>query len=458
VPAEPSDSSDPTDPPAAGASPPANPLLRLPFYYGWVVVSVAFVTMGIGVSVRTSFSLLFPPILDEFGWQRGATAGIFSVGFLCSALYSPFIGAAVDRFGPRRVIPFGALVVAAGLLLTTVAATPWQMYLTLGVLVTGGTVMFSYIGHSMFLPHWFYRRRGLAMGLAFSGVGVGAIVLFPLLQTVIGTAGWREACWLMAGLLVAVVLPLNFLLQRKRPEDLGLLPDGAHRSGGAAQRSALQAAVVDRAWAQTDWTLRRAMGTGRFWWLSLAYFCGLYAWYAVQVHQTKYLIDVGVGAEAAAVALGLVGLGGIAGQIGLGHLSDRVGREWAWSIAAGGFGACYVLLLLIGHYPHPALVYGMVAVQGLLGYGAASVYGVMPAELFQGRHYGRVFGVISLSASVGAAAGPWATGELQDRFGSYAQAFWLGIAVSLVSIGAVWLAAPRKVRLVAGRVGRVRSG
>ena len=101
-------------------------LARLPFFYGWVVVAVAFVTMAIGVNTRTAFSLLFPPIFAEFGWERATIAGAFSVGFVASAFYTPFIGAAMDRFGPRLVIPFGALLVCAGLILATFAAEPWQ--------------------------------------------------------------------------------------------------------------------------------------------------------------------------------------------------------------------------------------------------------------------------------------------------------------------------------------------
>lgn len=98
---------------------------RLPSFYGWVVVAVAFVTMTIGVNTRTAFSLLFAPILDEFGWDRATIAGAFSIGFLASALYTPFVGMAMDRFGPRLVIPFGVLMVAGGLILATAATRPW---------------------------------------------------------------------------------------------------------------------------------------------------------------------------------------------------------------------------------------------------------------------------------------------------------------------------------------------
>ena len=104
--------------------------------------------------------------------------------------------------------------------------------------------------------------------------------------------------------------------------------------------------------------------------------------------------------------------------------------------------------------PTPALMYLMVAAQGLLGYGAASIYGSVPAELFQGKHYGRIFGALSVAASCGAGFGPWMTGAIFDRTGGYDLAFWLGIALCLISIACMWMAAPRKVRLVAGQVAR----
>ncbi len=433
---------------------PASPLARLPIYYGWIVVAVAFVTMGIGVNARTAFSLLFPPILAEFGWERGATAGAFSVGFLASTLISPFVGALMDRFGPRYVIPAGALLVSVGLMLATAATRPWHLYLTLGVLVVGASVLLSYIGHSFFLPFWFVRRRGLAIGIAFSGVGVGSIIVFPWLQSIIGIAGWREACWAMATLLLAILLPLNFLLQRRRPEDLGLEPDGDPAPAGTDTPSSAPDNVVDRVWAETDWSIGLAMRKARFWWLMLGYFAALYAWYAVQVHQTKVLLDAGFPAEQAAYALGFVGLCGIAGQISIGHLSDRIGREWAWTISSLGFTLCFVLLMLLKHHPSNPLMYAMVASQGLLGYGLASVYGAIPAELFQGRRYGAIFGMFAAASGLGAGAGPWLTGVIHDVTGSYTAAFWLALAFSLVSIVSVWLAAPRKVRLVAGQAAR----
>jgi MFS family permease len=427
---------------------------RLPFFYGWVIVAAAFVTMGISVNARTAFSLFFPPILDEFGWTRGVTAAAFGIGFLIGTVYLPFIGLLMDRLGPRVVFPLSILLMSAGLGLATLARTPWHLYATLGALVTGGSMAVSYIGHSLILPNWFVRRRGLAIGIAFSGVGIGSITLFPWVQAVIDRAGWRAACLALAGLLLTVLLPLNLLVPRQRPDELGLRPDGdaAPRPGGPAGGHPDN--VVDREWAAVDWTLGRAARTARFWWVALAFVSGLFAVYAVQVHQTKYLLEVGFAPSTAAWALGWVGLTGIVGQIGLGHLSDRVGREWTWTLAGLGYVVCYAALLAMETHPTRILLWTVVAAQGLLGYGLASVFGPIAAELFQGRHYGTIFGTLGLALNAGAGLGPWVTGFLHDATGSYAPGFAVALACSLVSVGAMWLAAPRKVRAVAGRIPR----
>ena len=424
---------------------------KLPFFYGWLIVAVAFVTMGIGVNARTAFSLLFAPIVNEFGWERGLVAGAFSFGFLISGLASPLLGRLMDTRGPRVVVELGVLCMSAGLLLAPLTSQPWHLYLTLGLLVGGGSVCLTFTGQSLYLPNWFVRRRGLAMSVAFSGVGVGSIVLLPLFQTWIEKFGWRTACVVLGLLLFCLLAPLNLFLSRK-PSDLGLEPDGdaAHVEGQARPRSN----IVDEKWAATDWTLARALKTGRFWLLALGYFTGLFTWYAVQVHQTKYLVEIGYSATLAAWALGAVSLAGIPGQIGLGWLSDRIGREWVWSIGSFGFVLTYLALIAMKSAPTLPILYAMFIAQGLLGYGVTAVFGSVAFEIFEGRNYGSIFGALSLAALGGGAAGPFVAGEIHDLTGSYDSAFWLCIALCFVSAAAIWLAAPRKVRAVAGRIGK----
>jgi len=425
--------------------------VRLPFFYGWLIVAVAFVTMAVGVNARTSFSLLFPPILAEFGWERGLTAGAFSFGFLVTAVLSPSLGRLMDRRGPRVVVELGVGLVAAGLLLAPLVSRPWHLYATLGVLVGGGSVCLSYTGQALYLPNWFVRRRGLAISIAYSGAGAGSIILLPWLQGLIVRYGWRSACLALATIVIVLLAPLNLLLKR-RPEDIGLEPDGGRGGGDGAPPVSN---VVDHVWAGVEWTFARAVRTVRFWWIALGYFAGLFAWYSVQVHQTKYLVEIGFSPTDAAWALGLVSLAGIPGQIALGHLSDRIGREWVWTIGSVGFVCCYLALLLLRESPTPPLLYVMVLTQGMLGYGITSVLGAIPAEIFEGPHYGSIFGTLMLASILGGAAGPWVTGALYDATGSYTRAWWIALASSTVSASAIWLAAPRQIRAVAGRIGGI---
>jgi MFS family permease len=279
-------------------------------------------------------------------------------------------------------------------------------------------------------------------------------VMLPWLQGFIVSAGWRAACWALVVVLLAVLVPLNLALQRTRPEDLGLVPDGDEAAARQAATGAHADNVVDREWASVDWTLARALRTAPFWWIALGFFSSLFVWYAIQVHQTKYLIDNGYDPTVAAWALGLTGLLGVVSQISFGMLSDRIGREWVWSLSGLGYIASSVLLLVMPYHPTPTLLYAMVVSQGLVGFGSASIYAAIPAEIFQGKHYGSVFSVLSVASGLGAGVGPWMAGAVYDRTGSYAPAFALLIVLTVVSMAAIWLAAPRKVRAVAGRVRR----
>jgi MFS family permease len=427
---------------------------RLPFFYGWIIVAVTFVTMAIGVNARTAFSLFFPPIIDEFGWERGVTAGAFSFGFVVSAAVSPLIGRLMDRSGPRAVMELGVALMAGGLLLAPLTTQPWHLYVTIGAMVGAGSVCLGYSGQSLFLPNWFIRRRGLAIGLAFAGVGIGSMTLLPWVQLMIEQTGWRTACTAMGILILVVLAPINLLL-RKRPEDIGLEPDGDAAASASSAKPVSN--IVDPVWAGTDWTLQRALRTARFWWISLGYFGGLYIWYAVQVHQTKYLLDIGFSPNVAVWALGAVSLLGIPGQIWLGHLSDRVGREWIWTAGCAGFAICFAALIALKSVPTLLLVYVMVVAQGALGYGLTSIMGAVVLEIFQGKHYGSIFGTVMLGALAGGAAGPWVTGLVHDLTGSYTIAFAIAIGVCGLSAMAIWMASPRKIRAVAGQLHKAHA-
>ena len=291
--------------------------MRLPFYYGWTIVAVTFVTMAIGVNARTAFSLFFPPIIGEFGWERGVTAGAFSFGFVVSAIVSPLIGRMMDRFGPRGVMEtrcrldgrWPAAGAADDAALASVSdhrrdgrRRQRLPRLFRPIVVSCRTGSFAAVASPS--------------GFAFAGVGIGSVTLLPWVQHMIEQTGWRTACTAMGILVLVAHWRRSICLLRKKPEDIGLLPDGDAAPTATSAKPVSN--IVDPVWAATDWTLARALRTARFWWIALGYFGGLYIWYAVQVHQTKFLLDIGFSANVAVWALGVVSLLGIPGQIWLG--------------------------------------------------------------------------------------------------------------------------------------------
>lgn len=405
-------------------------------YYGWIIVACAFATLAIGVNARTAFSLLYPEILAEFGWSRGETAGAFAMGFVFAAGMGPLVGLSLNRFGPRIVMPVGSVMMALGLVGTTFISAPWMLYVTFGVLVVGASTILGYIGHAATLPMWFQRRRGLAVGLAFSGAGFGALLLIPL-GGMIQALGWREACWAIAAVVLGLLGPLNLIAQRRRPEDLGLLPDGDTAPPISAGNPAKPLGGP---------TLGEALAMPAFWFMAIAAFGMLWVWYAVQVHQTQYLIDIGFSADMATLGLAAVATFGIAGQINGGWMADKIGRESAWTIGCLGFAVCYAILILMREAPSPLLFWAMIAVQGLFGYGLTAVFASAPADIFQGKNYSTIFGVLSVASSLGGGAGPYFTGLFHDIYGNYEIAFMVCIGWTAVSVSAIWIAAPRRAR------------
>ncbi|MAI45861.1 MAG: MFS transporter [Hyphomicrobiaceae bacterium TMED74] len=417
------------------------------FFYGWVVVAIAFVTMAVAITARTSFSLLYPEILSEFRWSHGVTAGSYSVGFIASILLLPIVGVLMEHVGPRIVIPLGALLVFGGFVMMMSITDPVGLYIAMGILIVNGSMSMSYIVHSMFLPNWFVRNRGLAVGLAFAGVGVGAIVLLPLIQIVIETEGWRNACLYMAIAIVAVIIPINLLFQRNSPEQMGLQPNGdGPQRHGKPQAFHRREVVRNRAWVETEWTVTKAVTTVRFWAMFISMFCALFVWYGVQAHQTKLLIDEGFSAQFAAAALGFVAFFGIFGQIGIGALSDRIGRELAWTIALAGFGATSIFLIMVLKSQMIIFVYLAVIVQGLMGNGMAALFGAITTELFAGKRAASIVALIGMGGNIGAGVGAWLLGVLHDQSGSYESGLWVCWGVSILSMICIWIASPSRVR------------
>jgi MFS family permease len=416
------------------------------FYYGWVIVAVAFVTLGMAFGVWYSFSVFFLAIIKDFGWTRAAASSIYSVFILSQALIGPLAGHLQDRFGPRKTIPFGTLLLSLALILTSQVQELWEYRIAYGVFAGAGVGILGFSSHSAFIPRWFERRRGLAMGVAMSGIGFGMLILVPAVEKIISLFGWRTTYWLFAGLVFFLVGPLNMVFSRKDPLELHLNPDGDQPDGTPkGLRSKMIVKIVDTPWSQVDWTLKKAAKTRRFWYLIGGFFFGSYVYQGTLLHGISALVDSGLSRPVAAYYFGILGLTGAGGKILFGYLSDRFDREKI-NILAGIVTALGLFCLVLVSWIHGstpllfALLFG-------LGYGAAApLFPSVSADIFLGNSFGLIFAVMGIGGGMGGATGSFLLGWLHDLTGTYSLALFLSLVSLFLSCLFIWLAAPSKVR------------
>ena len=408
-------------------------------------------TLSIAFGIWYSFSVFFLAIVNEFGWSRGSASSIFSIFLLCHALTGLLTGYLQDRFGPRIVIPLGAIILALALVSTSRSNSLWHFYVAYGVFAGASVSLLGFTSHSAFLPSWFERKRGLAVGIAMSGIGFGMLVIVPMVEKSIASFGWRTTYLFLAGVVALIVGPLNAVLSRRRPEDLNLRPDGDH-AGQAAGRSRpfMIMQIVDSDWANRDWTIQKALRTGRFWLLVATFFCLSYAYQGTLLHSISAMVEAGLTRDTAAFYFGILGIAGSVGKIFFGYLSDRFGRERVNTL--GGVTAAVGILCLVYSAqvksPLPvffALLFG-------LGYGAAApLLPSVSADIFIGRSFGLIFAMISIGSGAGGALGSLLSGVLRDVSGIYSIPLVICMLSLLISCMLVWIAAPRKVRRMVKR-------
>jgi len=417
-------------------------------FYGWIVIGLAFLSMLVAYSLRYNFSVFYGAILEYFGWGRGATAAALSINLVVYALSCPLVGNLTDRFGIRRVVPIGAILLGLALAACSQIAAIWQLYLLIAVTAFGSCAI-GFIPHVPVIANWFPKRRGLALGILNAGVTASAL-LAPAMQYLILILGWQGAFLVLAGISV-IVAPLAAAFQRQRPEDKGLVVDGTGEESAASQEINLDELVMDKEWASRDWTPARGVKAYRFWWLILmCLFLGLCC-YTFLVHHVAYLTDVGYTSTFAAGIVAIFGISATTGGVCT-FISDRVGREVTFTIGSMSVLIGIVVLMLTQNTLHSWMPYLYATMFGF-GYGICTgLMAVISAELFQGKHFGVINGIVMSCFVVGGAIGPWFAGHIFDVTGSYAQAFPLMYFSICASTVFVWLASPRKVRSVPGKV------
>ncbi len=400
-------------------------MARRSFFYGYVIVALCFLNMVLMRGILASYSVFYIALQETFPWSRAVTGSIASVnGFFYSAS-SPLVGWAYDRLGPRILMPFGAFLIGCGMLLSGAGTSLWHFYLAYGLLVGLGIGCIGFVSNTALLSHWFRRRRGMALGLATMGLGFG-ILIVPVVQVLITRYGWSAAMALLGIVVLATIVPLNAVFQRRRPEDVGQLPDGD--SPGAADAAPVTAEpAAEKPVPPRDWTLAEAFRSFPFWSIAVGHL-GLGTGLALMyTYAVAHLVHIGLAKQVAANAFSLVGVARIPSTAFWGFISDRLGRDRAYLLGTlftlGGIG---VLMALSADAP----AWWFVAFAVLYGIGHSSgnpTFGATITDIFGGRNVGKILGWLEVTFGIGVALGSWFGGYAFDVTGSYQYAWILGL-------------------------------
>lgn len=404
---------------------------RVPFYYGWIVLAalccVGFARQGSAVA---TLSIFVEPLTREFGWSRTALSGAVSLGGVLAALVSPAIGPLLDRRGSRLVLC--AAVLVNGVVLTLLSLTPSLLvfYVLFCIARMNWAGAFD-LGIYGAVNNWFVARRAQAASFAVLAQMAGLVVMPLVGQYAIEHGGWRGG-WVALGVLTLVVgfLPA-WLFVARRPEDLGLAPDGTRRGANTA---AAPAPLVEPRFSRAE-----ALRTPAFW-LLMAYTVLIYpAQAGVSLHQASHLVERGIDAGTAATIVATFSFMSGMGTLASGFLARRMPLRFVLALVAG------MLAVGAGLMSRIATSADGFAAAGIFGFGIGGVLTLLPvawADYFGRANFGAIRGV-ALSAQVLAqAAGPLIAGVLRDLTGDYRVALYCFTGLALLS-AAVALAARR---------------
>ena len=414
------------------------------FFYGWVIVAIIVVSMVLIYGIRHSFAVFFSRILQEFPWSRGNIAIMFSMNIFIYGFLAPIAGTLADRWKPRRVMPLGVVILGLATAGCAFANKLWHFYFLFGCLMPLGSAFSGWPIMAPSLVNWFTKRKGLVLGLGQMGGGL-SFVYSIFVEFTISQMGWRNTFIILAVILVIFLLPLYLFFFYYRPEEKGLYSYGVEPAAPSPPSSA--EGPVFRNPMILERTLGEVMRTPQLWFLVLSY--ALY-WgvgcYLILAHQVKFTEDAGYSSLFSVSVFALFGITLFMGQVS-GFLSDWLGREKTVTLATLLSLGALIALMSVRDTSQPWLLY---VYSISLGYGAGLFSPTLfaaSADIFPGRNYGAVAGLLLAGMGAGGAVGPWIGGYLFDLSGSYTSSFILSMVSMGLSCISLWLAAPRKTTM-----------
>ena len=383
-------------------------------YYGWWVVIACFlINLYVGGVIHFSFTAFFEPIQPEFGWSSTQISIATSLRGLEMGIFAPIVGFLVDRFGSRKLLLGGSIVIGIGLLILSFTQSLLMFYMSFLFIALGAGGCTSVVTMTA-VAIWFRKNVGLALGIMASGFGAGGLIV-PLVVLLIDAAGWRLTLVILGAGMWLLGIPLS-LIVRNRPEQVEFNPEGP-----AAESS--QAPPGGERPGSTKGAFLEIIKKRSFLYLNIVETVRLMSVTAVVIHLMPYLSSLGIPRATAGVVAAVLPLVSIAGRFGFGWWGDRFDKRVVMSttfflMSAGVFAFCYVQSFWV------LMLFVLLFAPGFGG--SMVLRGAILQEYFGMAYFGRMVGIVMGSASIGGIIGPTLAGWAFDTTGSYTSV-WYGL-------------------------------
>jgi MFS family permease len=380
----------------------------------------------IGRGVADTYVVFLLPLETDLGWTRSQMTGVYAVYLLVNGLTAPLVGMLFDRLGPRVVYTLGMAGLGLAYLLAARVNSMWQFYATVGAITGFAVASLGMVPSSSLVSRWFRERLSTALAVTFAGFGLGALLIVPGTQALLGHYGWRATYQILGTILLCLVPVLVFL------------PWGRIAAGHPDYRRVRKPGAA----SDSEWTARRALRTRAFWGLLWIFFFTSVGMFSVTVQIVAYLVEQGYAPLLAATAYGFSSMLSVAGIITAGTLADRFGPRNVATITYAMSSAGILTLLAISWRAEVGLLVFFVAVFGLVQGARGPIISAMSTRLFAGPQVALIYGLLYAGNAFGAGVGALMAGVVHDLTGSYRVGFVLSIGFLVIAALPFWRVLP----------------
>jgi sugar phosphate permease len=392
-------------------------------HWAWIILAVCFVNLFINYGIRLGYGVILPEMIRTMGITRKEGGEIFNAYFYAYILFSPFVGYITDRLGARVVIPVFGVILGVGTFMMGLSNGFWQAAFTFCFVGIGAAAMWTPI--ITLVQRWFaVNRRGMALGILSAGFGLGFATMGRLYPAIVAHWNWRY-CWYILGIAALVMIVVNVILLRSKPEDTGRLPWGTRTDDPVASAPAAPAGKQRSCYGEI-------LSTKRFWMIAASYFAIGATLYMITTFMVDYArYQLGFAYDRASFLATMHGFGQVAGVLTIPAISDRVGRKR--TILASNIFIALTIIWIVLSGANAAMLYAGVFLFGIF-YGATfPLYGACGGDYFRKEIIGTVIGAFTPFYAFGAIGAHWFGGYIRDVTGSFSIPFIVAIGLAATS-------------------------